>query len=154
MQKKFNILILTLVIILGTNTFISAQANHLDWSTYLGGNSTEGVINNVAVTDDSNVFVVTYTTSTDLKPTVGAYQTFNNGGADAFIVKYNKSGKILWSTYFGTSNGSERVRQITIDQYGSLYIVGNTNGTGLAYNTSSQSTNNGGNDGFLAKFSA
>jgi hypothetical protein len=83
------------------------------WSTYFGGNFGDGA-SSVAVDGSGNVFVVGYTYSSSgfplADPGGGAY--FDNTcdgcsfGADAFIAKFLGSNLgLVWSTYYGGSNG-------------------------------------------------
>ena len=80
----------------------------LIWSTYYGGNSTDGAYG--ISSDGTNVFVGGFTTSNfaffPLNPGGGAYYdgTYGGSGADdAYILKFNTSGVKQWATYYGGS---------------------------------------------------
>jgi hypothetical protein len=43
---------------------------------------------------------------------------------DAFLVKYDPTGKLLWSRQFGSSEGDETIEHLVIGPSGDLYITG------------------------------
>ena len=65
--------------------------------------------------------------------------------SDAFIRKYDPSGKEIWAKQFGTNEEAGAV-SITTDPSGNVYVAGTTNGT-LPGQTSS-----GGQDAFVRKY--
>ena len=88
----------------------------------------------VAFDAEGNVYVVGGTTSTSGFPTTaGAYDTtFNTGGTsclgsqpttDAFIVKLNPSGQIIWSTFLG-GGCYDRAYAVEVDADGAVYVAG------------------------------
>jgi len=85
--------------------------------------------------------------------TSGAYQTSISGGFDAFLAKFNPSGNLLWSTYFGGSNDDEGVSMV-MDISGNIYVSGITSSiSGIATSGAYQTSYGGGySDVFLAKF--
>src|SRR5262249_20761905 len=60
-------------------------------------------------------------------PTVNAIQPRDGGGIDAFVVKLDPTGKILFSTYLGGS-GDEKATAIGLDGAGGLWVAGTTTG--------------------------
>lgn len=78
----------------------------LIWATYFGGTQNEEVLS--IFSSGSNVWVAGYTNSTDfpvLNPGGGAfYQGTMAGVSDAFILKFNTSGVLNWSTLVGGVN--------------------------------------------------
>jgi Secretion system C-terminal sorting domain/Beta-propeller repeat len=123
----------------------------LSWGTYFGGTG-EDEITGVAV-NSGNTYVSGFTSSTGVA-TVGAHQTTIGGGFDAFLAKYNSSGIIQFATYFGGA-GVDEALGVAFDATGSnVYIAGYTTSNGLASAGAYHSTNNGADDGFLAKFSS
>ncbi|MHC4405910.1 MAG: SBBP repeat-containing protein, partial [Planctomycetota bacterium] len=68
----------------------------------------------------------------------------NLGIPDAFLVKYDSSGTLLWSQQFGTSS-SDTSTSVAVDASGNAYISGITSG-GLG------GPNAGGADAFLVKY--
>jgi len=100
------------------------------------------------------------TQSTSGIATSGVYQTSFAGIADAFLAKFNSSGSLIWSTYYGGDSANYSA-SIATDTSGNIYITGTTNSTaGIAtfgaYKTSFSGSNNidGYGDAFLAKFNS
>lgn len=71
----------------------------------------------VATDADGNVYVAGSTMSSFAGP--------NQGDLDAFLVKYDPAGRVLWRTQFGTS-GSDDATGVATDADGNVYIVGLT----------------------------
>lgn len=121
------------------------------WGTYLGGNQYDAVID-CAVDDSANVYITGYTES----DTVFGYQApFNGmyaGAGDAFLSKFDSSGNLTWSNYFGGSQFDEG-HGCTVDKFGNIYIAGITQSTSnIATTNAHQTSNGGGKDLFIAKF--
>ncbi|NHJ85431.1 MAG: hypothetical protein FK734_08200, partial [Asgard group archaeon] len=74
-------------------------------------------------------------------------------GGDVFISKFAANGSLLWSTYFG-GNESESGKGIAVAEDGSCYITGVTQSGDFPILNAYQSTNNGNDDAFVAKFNA
>ncbi len=117
---------------------ISPDGSTLDYSTYLGGNGTEGG-NAIAVplgcASDCDAFVTGYTASTNFPATAGAFQTANgctSGGTpctdtyDAFVARINSSGSLYkYVTYLG-GHGGDGGFAIAADSLGDAYVGGIT----------------------------
>ena len=135
---------------------------YLLWSTYYGGTA-EDVITSIKESAGANSYVGGYTASTGLS-TAGVFQVTNAGGTyDAFVASFTNTGALTWATYFGGA-GDDRGTCIAIDNTApnpNVYLVGSTTSTppappaagSLATAGAYQTTNNGGTDGFLIKFS-
>jgi hypothetical protein len=92
------------------NPNLSGSAS-LVYSTYLGGNGTDGgsftgdAGTGVALDNSGNVYVSGYTNSSNFPTTQGAYQRMNGGGSDVFVAKFNPAlsgaASLLYSTYLG-----------------------------------------------------
>jgi len=101
------------------------------WTTLFGGNQNEEGIA-ICGDADKNIYVTGKTLSNPsnnyyLYNLPNAYnQNYFGGDEDAFILAFNASNEILWSTYFG-GNDAELGNDLVT--YGSsyLYIVGTTN---------------------------
>ena len=137
------------------NTFVtklSDDGSALEYSTFLAGSQYEEA-RAIAVDNQGNAFVTGFTLSPDFPTTAGAYDTSYNGSYDTFLTKLNATGSgLLYSTYLGGSS-FEGATAIAVDGNGSAYLTGNTASvdhptTPGAY----QTTNNGGDDVFLARF--
>jgi len=140
----------------GSNAFLAkfTSSGSIIWGTYYG--SLRGGCSGGSVSTDpfGNVYITGGTVVNSGIATFGAYQTSFGGNTDAFLAKFNKSGGLLWATYYGGS-GSDWGRAISTDASGSVYIVGET----TSYNNIStadayQTYNSGIYDAFLAKFSS
>jgi|GEM_PF-1234801 len=80
----------------------------------------------IAVDLSGNAYVTGETWSHDFPITQGAFQA-NFGGADsdAFLIKLDSSGNLIYSTFLGGSN-NDSGQEITLDPMGNIYITGNT----------------------------
>lgn len=116
-------------------TKYNSVGTNLLYSTYFGGNYTEGV-NSMIVDGNNNLCFYGATSSLNMPTTPGAYDaTFNGGsflffyynglrfhnGTDIYIAKFNNAGtSLLASTYIG---GSDNDGINHTDQYTSSFIV-------------------------------
>lgn len=147
----------------------------VEWATYYGGigpgytREFFGMIMDVAEWDiaqatafdnELNVYLTGYTNSLTNIATTGAFQQDWGGSADtisaptdAFLVKFDQTGRRLWATYFG-GQGSETGAAIACDEQGNVYIVGGSNSTNvnLSSPNSHQATLKGASDAFIVKF--
>ncbi len=80
----------------------------LDYSTFIGGLRREAATG-VDVDAAGNVYVVGKTASNNTTDgfvtTPNAYRTTRSGGDDLFVQRYSPAGVLLYSTYFGGSQG-------------------------------------------------
>jgi len=138
--------------IAGTVDGFLAQFNsttgHLNRGTYFGGADTD-YCNAVACDVSGNVYIAGQTKSTGLA--VGISSTLS-GPSDAFIAKYTAGGTLTWARYYGGTS-LERAMGVACDNTGSVIITGRTNSTtGIATAGAYQSTLDGFDDAFIAKF--
>jgi len=125
----------------------------LQWATYYGVHG-EVLGYGVATDGSGNVYITgTSYGSTSLVTTSGAYQTsFGGGGSDAFLAKFDSSGKTQWATYYGGSSSDEGAA-IATDASGNVYIIGTTqSNSGIATADGYQTIYTGSSDAFLAIF--
>jgi len=122
-------------------------------STYFGGSSNDGF--GTMTTDNThNIIACGSTGSTSSIATSGAYQTYN-AGLNGFISKFNSTGSILWSTYFGGTLQTSILygHCVATDALNNIFITGTTgSSTNIATTGTYQSTYSGYGDAFLAKF--
>ena len=79
---------------------LSAQTLQLDYSTYLGGSSSDSSYA-IVVDSENSVYVTGYSNSSDF-PTENPYQ---ESGWGPFVTKFSSSGSsLIYSTYLGGSN--------------------------------------------------
>jgi len=111
---------------------LDPTASTLLYSTYIGGSLEDWGIS-VALDASGNPHFTGITQSNDFPVTGGAYQTTYAGGWDGLIVKLPAAGGApLYSTFFGTSAGSEWVMGVAVhpgtdEVYvsGELYLTNN-----------------------------
>jgi Beta-propeller repeat len=96
----------------------------LVYSTYLGGNGNDQGTD-IAVTGNADAFITGATDSANFPTTPGAFQTALGGVQDAFAVRFDRWGKLVYSTYLGGS-GLDQGLGIGMDQAGNAFVVGMT----------------------------
>ena len=112
----------------------SAEAGsyELAYSTYLGGAKRWDQARDVCVDAAGNVYITGGTTSVDFPTTPGVFdRTYHQGGkdigsggnCDAFVSKFDPSGKLVWSTFLGGPN-YDRGYGIKVDAAGFVYVCG------------------------------
>jgi predicted SpoU family rRNA methylase len=142
------------------DTFIMRyDANgNLIWGTYYGSSINE-FSSTCALDTAGNLFVygelgiISYSTSAVLA-SPNAFKATSTG-VNVFLAKFGSNGQRLWGTYYGGNNG-EKAHKIITDKTGNVYFCGRTSSAdSLSLSTSGafQTHNNGGQDGFIAKFS-
>ncbi len=119
------------------------------YSTYLGGSGDDYAQG--FREDAGNAYITGNTDSTDFPTTANAFQATKNGGYDVFLTKFNPTGAVLlYSTYLGGSGDDfgQDIRVILTN----AYVTGTTSSTDFPTTAGAfQTTNNGGQDGFVAK---
>ncbi len=73
----------------------------LGWSTYVGGNKLDQ-IHAITLDADGNIYATGQTYSAGGISAGGIYDSTLNGGADAFVVKFNANGVRQWGFYLGS----------------------------------------------------
>ncbi len=102
----------------------------LSFATYWGGSQYDAA-NGVAVDAQGNVLIAGVTDSTGY-PTVNAsYSNANVVGESAFIAKFNPAAttpgaSVIFSTYFGGTNGGATAQALVLDPGGNIYLAGAT----------------------------
>jgi hypothetical protein len=130
-----------------------SSSGSLLWATYFGGSGSESAAG-LAIDNSGNIYIVGYTASSSGIATSGAYKTTFGGTYDAFLAKFNSSGSLLWSTYYGGSDDDEG-EAIALDGSGNIFIAGISASTsGIATAGAFQTAFGGIDDAFLAKFNS
>jgi hypothetical protein len=124
----------------------------LTWVRQLGNVTAPGLatsfdeVRGAAVDSTGNIFIT--------GQTQGALGGPNGGLRDIFLVKYDVDGNYQWTEQLGTGvvgvnspAGADVAKGIAVDRFGDIYVAGDTDG-------SLGETNAGGQDAFVAKFSA
>lgn len=143
------------------NTLVIDPKPDMRYASYFGGSVIDYAY---GITSDAsdNIHITGMTTSTTSIATTGAFQTTYGGTGtyqslgDIFISKFNSSGALQWSTYFG-GTGSDAGQSIKVNSSGDIYIEGmSTTTTGMGTTGSFQPSYGGSTyfDVILAKFSS
>jgi hypothetical protein len=123
----------------------------LSFSTYLGGNSVdEG--NAIAVDAAGNTYLAGFTDSINF-PTMNASQPGFGGRQDAFVVKLDPSGRIVYSTYLG-GNGQDNATSLAVDPSGNVWVTGFTDSTNFPVRNPFQPTKAGLLNAFITRLDA
>jgi uncharacterized protein (TIGR03437 family) len=144
---------------------LHAGSGSLTYSTYLGGNGSD-YIHAIAIDSSNNIYVTGETYSSNFPVTPGAFQKTHGGtpGAigsilgpgiaqDAFVVKLNPAGRIVYATYLG-GTGHDVGFAIAVDSTGSAYVTGTTTSNNFPVTAGAYQTKIAGNtDIFVAKLS-
>ncbi|MDX2181877.1 MAG: SBBP repeat-containing protein, partial [Bryobacteraceae bacterium] len=121
------------------------------FSTYLGGSASDyGYA--VALDPDGNAYVAGATNSVNFPVTVGVVQSVNGGGGDAFLTKFSPAGARLLSTFHGGS-GVESAYAVAWHTSG-VYLGGYAGANMPVTAGVVGPLHNGGNDGFVVKFTS
>ncbi len=119
------------------------------YSGYLGGSGNDAAYG-VATDGSGNVFVTGATTSTDFPVKVGP-QPAANGNDDAFVVKLDPSGALVYAGFLGGS-GQDFGYSIAADAAGNAYVTGGTTSSNFPVVTG-PGTAHGAEDAFVTKIS-
>lgn len=114
------------------------SSGNQSWIRQIGSSGSDPS-QSVAVDSTGNIFITGYTSGSLAGP--------NAGRRDAFLVKYDTSGNLIWTEQFGSAI-DELAFAITVDDEGNPYITGRTN------DTPPPGTNSSDNDIFMAKYDA
>ena len=123
----------------------------LEWSTYLGGNSTDRCGHRRGITrcPGGDVVIFGFTQSTNF-PLAAAAQTMLSGQTDGYITRLASDGRsLVWSSYFG-GNAIDAVYDVAIDASGVITICGMSSSSNLP---GARNQLSGGNDAFIAQLS-
>jgi hypothetical protein len=121
----------------------------LTYSTYLGGSDDEGIFG-IGFDPEGNIYVAGETSSINF-PGRHAAQPHLGGSYDAFVSKFDHTGKhLIYSTYLGGSNYDHAVG-ISVDEKGSVVLAGLTNSSDFPVLHPYQPNLGGSYDGFVAR---
>ena len=123
----------------GFVTKFAAGGRHV-WSRYLGAGLWDQAFH-VAI-GKSNRIIVT-----------GRNYDLPAVDSDAVVYCMKTTGQDIWSSAIGGANGHENGLGVAVDGLGDVYVVGWTGSTGWTVG-GADTTHNGNNDGFVARFNA
>ena len=152
MKKLLLIAALTFAIGLSPAIFFG-QTLYLDYSTYLGGNSSDYGYG-ISAGTDGRAYVTGYTGSSNF-PTENPYQaTHGDGNYDVFVTALSSTGStIFYSTYLGGSNW-DRGYGISVGTDGRAYVTGITDSTDFPTKYPYQAGSGGLRDAFVTSLSS
>jgi len=132
---------------------LTASGNSLVYSTFLGGNLSDGGYD-IAVDGSGSAYITGFTYSSDF-PVVNPYDgSFNDFYYyDVFVSKLSVSGSsLVYSTYLGGNGGDDGIG-IAVDGSGSAYVTGYTFSSDFPTVEPYDETYNGEYDAFVSKLS-
>jgi hypothetical protein len=124
------------------------------WGTYFGG-SGDDYLFDLKMDNAENLYICGTTASKSGIATSGTYQTSfgGSGSYNAYFGKFDAKGTLLWASYYGydVENGFG----IAPDQFGNIYLLGQTFSSASIVTSGAYQTSFGGtSDNFLAKFAS
>ena len=134
-------------------TKMAADGKTAVFSSYVGGNKGESGYG-VAAAPDGGVVIVGSTYSVDFN-VKNAFQPNNAGGPDpvgnldAFVLKVNAAGELVFGTYLG-GTGRDIARAVAVGADGTMYVAGASSSSDFPTIAPSQAALAGGTDAFLA----
>ncbi|MEE9411846.1 MAG: SBBP repeat-containing protein, partial [Methylococcales bacterium] len=137
--------------LLAFGSYSAQAALKLEWAKRAGGAGFD-VGNQIAVDSSGNAYVAGIVTD---PATFGLGEssetTLTSNFLGAFVAKYSASGDLIWVKPSGSPRG------LAVDNSGSVYVMGNFTNTvtfGSGESSETTLTSDGGNDIFLAKYTA
>ena len=140
------------LLLISLSTAIQSQNINLEWAISVGSIPNDW---GKSITTDTmgNVYVTgVFQDSVDFDPDTSTFSLKSNGDWDIFILKLDKSGKLIWAKSIGGTS-REEVFSIALDAYANVYVTGYFRGTAdFDPGTSTFNlTSNGDNDIFILK---
>jgi hypothetical protein len=125
---------------------------NLVYATYLGGSGFDDEFQ-IAV-ENGEVYIGGNTTSNDFPVTAGAAQSTSGGDKDFFLTKFDATGNVVYSTYWGGSQ-EDAWTYIAVEN-GEAYLIGATESPDFPVTAGAAQTTFGGgfSDVVLTKFDA
>ena len=121
--EMFGIFLLSFLL----TSFTTAQELNLtlDFSTFLGGNGTDGCF--IQADKEEYIYCMGTTSSSDFPFTTGAFDTTIDGNSDMYVCKFTPDGsELIYSTFLGGSGDESHSWFMKIDDEGCAYILGAT----------------------------
>jgi hypothetical protein len=122
-------------------------AGNLVYSTYLGGSGRNGA-SSIAVDAAGNAYIAGFAESNDF-PTKNAFQAANKGFSNAFVVKLDPAGALMFSTYLGGSI-NDAATAVAVDDLGDVFVTGATRSSNFPLSHPIQAALAGDSNAFLA----
>src|SRR5262245_40573163 len=129
---------------------LNSAGSALVYSNYFAGTG-ESWGYAIALDGSGNAYIAGQTEAPDF-PVQNAVQPVFQGETDAFVVKMNPAGVVLYSTYLGGTD-ADVAYGIAVDGSGSAYVTGTTTSTDFPTVNPKQASNAGPDDAFVSKIS-
>jgi hypothetical protein len=131
---------------------LRGDGSSLVWSSYLGGGSTIEFSSGIALDFADDVYVTGSTTAQLGFPAENAFQSTGAGGFDAFIAKFEGSGRQrVFSSFLG-GDRDDQARAVIVDRRANVYVAGfSEGGTFPTVNPHQEFAGNLINDAFIVK---
>ncbi|WP_350292736.1 SBBP repeat-containing protein [uncultured Croceitalea sp.] len=127
---------------------VNNEGTDIGYIVQMGGKEWEA-IQGIISDPEGNIYAVGTTYSPDFPIHKNGFQTTFGGKSDAFVVKLNSEGKVIWSTFLGGSE-NEDGRGIALNEKGNIHIVGRTASKNFPVTDKAiQSKSAGGIDAFI-----
>jgi len=109
-----------------TDGFIAmfSPDNDLVFSTYFGGSDLD-LVSDICIDSNDNIIAIGMTQSDNIPLLNPLQATYGGGEYDGFIAKFDSTGNLLFSTYFG-GFGRDLLLRVVSDESDDLLIVGST----------------------------
>lgn len=136
-------------------TKINASGTSVVYSTYIGGNGTDGAAD-VAVDSAGNAFITGMTGSSNFPTYNALYNQYRDGNdsGDVFLLKLSPNGSsFVFSTYLG-GTGIDVGYGLALDTFGNPFVTGYTSSQDFPVVNAVQPGIYGGQDAFVTKFNA
>ncbi|HWQ31953.1 MAG TPA: SBBP repeat-containing protein [Blastocatellia bacterium] len=126
----------------------------LSYSGYLGGSGID-IAKGVAVDASGNIYVAGFTQSANFPGAVRLPSGSSATNGDAFVIKLNSAGSVIYSVYIGGSS-ADSANDLAIDVSGNAYLTGQTQSANFPTVNAQQSSFGGGtcNPGSFTCFDA
>ena len=105
-------------------TKLNSSGTSAVFTTIIGGSDADSA-KAIAVDTSGNIFVTGNTLSRDFPATAGAFQTVPTGQPNAFVLKLNPAGALIYASYLGAP-GASFGTGIALDSSGNAYVTGYT----------------------------
>ena len=125
----------------------------VEYATFFGGSLPDRA-HSIAIDNSGNAYIAGATASADF-PSTNAISAHGVNRQLAFVAKINTlTNTLVYSTYFGTTVGSNMAHSIVVDSAGSAYVAGATFSNDFPIVNGVQTTFGGGEDAFVSKLNA
>jgi uncharacterized repeat protein (TIGR01451 family) len=141
----------------GFLTKINSAGSAMVFSTYLGGFGDDSATD-IVLDSAGRIYVAGVTGSTNFPVTLNATQPIIGGGItdfpldDVFIIVFQSDGRTLYYSTFLGGTLDEVAPSVAVDQFGDIYVAGQTLSYDFPITSGAFQTNSwGSSDGFVAK---